>query len=54
MPCLGVDTGASFRWMELFQGGDRVVMGRDWGGASPLALPTRTRQLANINQGPDE
>ena len=31
MPCLGVDTGASFRWMGLFQGADRLVMGRDWG-----------------------
>ena len=34
MPCLGVDTGASFRWMELFQRADRVVMGRDWGGGN--------------------
>ena len=53
MPCLGVYTGVSFRWMGLFQGADRLVMGRDWGG-KPLVPPTRTRQLANINQGPGE
>ena len=31
MPCLVRHTEVSFRWMELFQGGDTLVMGRDWG-----------------------
>ena len=63
MPCLGMDTGVSFRWMELFQGADRVVMGRDWGGGKSRHLPlrrncrvslasiARTRQLGKVFQG---